>query len=156
MSTKFLIEPSYDNHSTQCCSYLFYRTSHGSCSGRMVLFANAILYLNECNILPGTGWWCLVGLGGVGHCFTWQDTHPFRVLVLVCWNIDGVMTTIMEQIGTKCMYHWRTDLWVIKAWVGNKWEWYFFSGWCRPGIVCTKMVLYISGGDHQIPLRKTL
>ena len=23
-------------------------------------------------------------LGGVGHCFAWQDLHPFRVLVLVC------------------------------------------------------------------------
>ena len=83
----------------------------------------------------------------MGHCFTWQDTHPFRVLVLllVCWNIDGVMnqSKIMEQNWKKMCVPLKD--W-IKGWVGNKWKWYFFSGWCGPGIVCTRMVLYISSG----------
>ena len=83
MSTKFLIEPSYDNHSTQCCSYLFYRTSHGSCSRRMVLFANAILYLNECNVLLGTGWWCLVWCCSLSHHLKYivavQHSHSGKI-----------------------------------------------------------------------------
>ena len=61
---------------------------------------------------------------------------------MVLW----ISPKLWNKIGKKCTYHWRTDFWVIKGWVGNKWEWYCFSGWCGPGIVCTKMVLYISSG----------
>jgi len=52
-------------------------------------------------------------LGGVGHCFTWQDTCPFRVLVLVCWNIDGVINQfkIMEQNWNKM--HVSLEEWFV-------------------------------------------
>ena len=49
---------------------------------------------------------------------------------MVLW----ISPKLWNKIRIKCILHWRTDLWVIRKWVGNKWEWYFFSRWGRPDI----------------------